>query len=177
MSRSACTCDVFLQFHLNITLCREHMSYIKCYIFVLNFTWTLHCTCIFQLLLNDYLCHPVFVTLQHSSLGGKVRSFSSWIYLFLFLTFSNSFSSCPCVNLYTRAFIYWYFFSFLFVAAVRTSLTQASKAADLICTETKIFEFFLSFWLSSTPVVLLNYHFTILSRDNVRIKQSKTSDD
>ena len=112
MSRSACTCDVFLQFHLNITLCREHMSYIKCYIFVLNFTWTLHCTCIFQLLLNDYLCHPVFVTLQHSSLGGKVRSFSSWIYLFLFLTFPNSFSSCPCVNLYTRAFIYWYFFPF-----------------------------------------------------------------
>ena len=61
---------------------REHMSYIKCYIFVLNFTWTLHCTCIFQLLLKDCLCHRVFVILQHSSLRGKVRSFSSWIYLF-----------------------------------------------------------------------------------------------
>ena len=157
---------------------REHMSYIKHYIFVLNFTWTLHCTCVFQLLLNDYLCHPVFVTLQHSSLRGKVRSFSSWIYLFLFLTFSNSLWSCPCVNLYTRAFIYWYFFPFLFVAAVRTSPTQASKAADLICTETKIFKFcFNSFWLSSTHVVLLNYHFTILPWDNARIKKSKTSND
>ena len=37
--------------------------------------------------------------------------------------------------------------------------------------------FLNSFRLSSTPVVLLNYRFVIILEDNVRINQSKTSND
>ena len=151
-----------------------HKTLHLCFELYLNVTLHVHFSVAFKwLFVSPSFCDN---SAQFTKRKGKILFFMDLS--FSFLNIFEFFYDHVLVLISTLVLLFTDIFSFLFVAVVRTSLTQASKAADQICTETKIFEFFLSFWWwSSTPVVLLNYHFKILSWDNVWITQSKTSDD
>ena len=144
-----------------------------CFELYLNVTLHVHFSVAFKwLFVSPSFCDT---SAQFTRRQGKILFFMDLS--FSFLNIFEFFYDHVLVLISTLVLLFTDIFFLFICATVQMSLTQASKAADLICTETKIFEFFLSFWLSSTPMVLLNYHFTILPWDNVRIKQSKTSDD